>query len=213
MSWGAFFRADLKRPQYLHDQFIVHFSLTSRLWVPVTAGIGYCIICALVLPPFLRAISGTRYPLSPRSWREVSRLLLFYLVLYLLVWVAPLAAPGVEALALLVYIVPLVIVIALVFADYAIVFEDIGPIRGVRRSLRLVSRGLGPVILILVGFQLMLMVIEWLYELYYRDGGEVFFLLPVSQILVETVVTLFANILLVFLYEDLGRATPRPAEL
>jgi hypothetical protein len=213
LGWTAFFTTEFDQTQYLREQFVTGLSLTSRLWVPVAALVAYCLICALVQAPFYRAIVGHRYPLKPRSWREASRLFLFYLLLNLVTRIPSLAAPTADLVSLVVSVVLLAIVIAVVFADYVIVFEDVGPIRGVRRSLRLVKHRLGLVLVITLVLQLVLEGVSLLYGLYYRDGGEVFYLLPVSQILVETLVYLFANILLVFLYEEIRRQSPARAEL
>jgi hypothetical protein len=212
LGWTAFFTTHFQGAQYFRDQFITAFSFSSRLWVPIAVGLGYCAACALVQAPFYRAIAGHHYPLKPRSWSEVSRLFVYYLILDL-VLLAPLAAPTSDLVSLPVFVVLLAITIAVVFADYGIVFESVGPIRGVRRSLRLVKHHLGPVLLTVILFQLLIICINWLYGLYYRDGGEVSYLLPVSQILVETLVYLFVNIVFVFMYQDFRNQSPARAEL
>jgi hypothetical protein len=131
---------------------------------------------------------------------------------YLVVEVGLLAIPSAVGLDLLVEIVLLAILVVLFFADYVIVFEDVGPIRAIRRSLRLVRLRPVPVVSIIVVLQALYMLSEWLYGLAYHGAKSVFFLLPVSQVLVDTLLALFANTLIVFLYEDLRRQSPARAE-
>lgn len=212
MSWSAFFVSYHERAKYIHDEFITAFSLTSQIWVPIAAGVGFCLISSLIQAPFFRAIVGHRYPLAPRTWREMARLFIFYFVLSLITQVAPLVVLSTGVLGLVVTIVIVAISITVVFADYVIVFEDVGPIVAVRRSLRLVQLRFGAVIAIIVAVWLVYWLSMWGYGLYYEPGKKVFFLLPVSQMLVEALVSLFATILLVFLYEDLRRQSPARAK-
>jgi hypothetical protein len=212
LSWSSFFVSYHDRVQFLHDQFIADFSLTSQLWTPIAAGIGFCLISSLIQAPFFRAVVGHRYPLAPRTWREVTRLFGFYLVLSLFTQVAPLAVLGTDVLGLVATIVIVAIGISVVFADYVIIFEDIGPIGAVRRSLRLVRLRAPAVIAVIAVVWVLYWLIMWGYGLYYKPGKEVFFLLPVSQILVETLVSLFATTVLVFMYEDLRKQSPARAK-
>jgi hypothetical protein len=212
LGWSSFFVTYHDRAKYLHDEFIVAFSFGSELWVPIASGIGFCVIDSLIQAPFFRAIVGHRYPLAPRTWRETTRLFSFYFLLSLITQVAPLAVLSTGALGLVVTIVIVAIGITVVFADYVIVFEDVGLFAAVRRSLRLVQIRAGAVIAVIVAVWLVYWLIMWGYGLYYEPGKRVFFLLPVSQILVETLVSLFATILLVFLYEDLRRQSPARAK-
>jgi hypothetical protein len=208
LGWSAFFTADFSRWQYIRDHFLTDFSFTSALWVPVAAGLGFCVMCSLVQAPFFRAITGHRYPLAPRSWREAGRLFLFYFLLNLVTVVAPLAAPTAGFLAELLSVALIVVLILVVFADYVIVFEDVGPITGLRRSLQLIGHRVTAVLLIVIILQLVLIAVESLYGLYYHAGAKVFFLVPVTRMLVETLIYLFANILLIFLYEEIRRQSP-----
>lgn len=212
IRWSSFFLTYHDRVKFLHDEFIADLSFSSRLWTPIAAGVAFCLINALIQAPFFRAIVGHRYPIAPRSWREIARLFGFYFVLSLLTQVAPLAVFSTDVLSLLVTIVIVAIGISVVFADYVIVFEDVGLIAGVRRSLRLVRLRVGAVVTVMVAVWALYWLIMWGYGLYYEPGREVFFLLPISQILVEALVSLFATIVLVFLYEDLRKQSPARAK-
>lgn len=211
LGWSSFFVSYHERAQYLHDEFITDFTFGSELWVPIAAGIGFCLINSLIQAPFFRAIVGHRYPLAPQTWRETTRLFAFYFVLSLITHVAPLAVLATDVLGLVVTIVIVAIGVTVVFADYVIVFEDVGLIAAVRRSLRLVQLRVGSVIAVIVAVWAVYWLIMWGYGSYYKPGEKVFFLLPVSQVLVEALVSLFATILLVFLYEDLRKQSPARA--
>jgi hypothetical protein len=211
IAWSAFFRASNGRARYLQDHFIADFSFSSRLWIPTVAGVGICLVWALIQAPFFRAIVGNRYPLAPRRWLEIPRLFLFYLVLNLVIYVAPLVAPLDGMLAPIIYVLSLVVSLLIIFSDYVIVFEDVGPLRGVRRSLRLVSLRVLPVMFVVVVLSLLYGLVAWLFGSYYDKATDVFVLLPVSELLVDALVSLFAEILLVFLYEDLRRQSPARA--
>jgi hypothetical protein len=208
LSWSAFFTANFDRWQYLREHFLTDFSFTSALWVPIAAGLAFCLLYALIQAPFYRAVAGHRYPLAPHDWREVARLFSFYSFLYLVTRVAWLAGPTEGLLASMLYLAFLVISILVVFTDIVIVFEDVGPIAGLRRSVRLVGHRVIAVLAIVMVLDLVLTGLNSLYGLFYTDGGAVFPLLPISQILVETLVYLFANIILVFLYEEIRRQSP-----
>jgi hypothetical protein len=208
LGWSAFFRASFYRAEYLRDHFFVEFAFTSRLLVPLSVGVGLCLVWALVQAPFFRAITGNRYPLAPRGWAEVAGLFLFYLVWSLVVFVAPLAAPEQALLAQIIYFLLLVLAIFVVFADYIIVFEGVGSLRGVQRSLRLVRLRIVPVVVLVIAIQLVYGIVAWLYGLYYEGVHTGFTLLPISQVLVDTIIALFAQTLLVFLYQDLRCQSP-----
>jgi hypothetical protein len=208
LGWSAFFTTHFDHWQYVREHFITHFSLGSALWVPIAAGVGFCVICALVQAPFFRAIAGHRYPLTPQSWREAARLFWFYFVLNLVTLGAQLAAPTEGFVVDLVYAAVMVITILVIFTDYVIVFEDVGPFAGLRRSFRLLRHRVFAVIVIVLVLQLLFDGLRWLFSLYYHEGAQVFFLMPVTQILLNTLVQLFATILLIFLYEETRRQSP-----
>jgi hypothetical protein len=110
--------------------------------------------------------------------------------------------------AQLVAAVTWVIGILVVFADYVIVYEDRSLPAALRRSLRLLRHSWPAVIIIFIIVQLVYVGIYSLYGLYYRDNVDVFVLLPISQMLVEAFVALLADLVLIFLYEDVRRRSP-----
>lgn len=193
---------------YVRDHFITGFSWNQGLLAPILAGVAFCGFSAYIQAAFLRAIAGQRYPLTPRKWPDAARLFVFYLLLYAVTWVAPLPGPGDGMSALLVFTLLQVIWLLLAFADYVIVYESAGVMTGLRRSLRLVGLRLGAVIAIFVVLNLVFFGITSLYALYFNGAARIFILLPLSRMLVESFVLLFANLVLVFLYEELRRHSP-----
>jgi hypothetical protein len=208
LTLSAFFNADFERWGFVREHFFTSFSFAPQLAVAVAAGTAFCALAAMIQAPFYRAIAGARYPLAPRGWSEAGRLFVFYLALYAVTRVLPLAVPAEGIWADLVFTVATIFALMVVFADYVIVFENAGPLRGVRRSLRLVGLRFAAVIVIFVLLELVFVAIGSLYGLYYRGTGQVFVLLPISRMLVESLVLLCANLVLVFLYEDTRRMSP-----
>lgn len=204
---SAFFTENYDRWQYLRDAFFAPFSFTPGLAIAVFAGLAVCLFTAMIRAPYFRAIAGAHYPLAPRKWEEVGNLFVFYLFVYLVGWVLPFATPTEGFFAQLVYVFGLVISVLVVFADYIIVYEANGFVPALRRSVQLLSRRWGTVLLIVVVFSLVDMGIHALYGLYYGGAAEVFILLPVSQVLVESIIVLVFDLVLIFLYEDIRRGS------
>jgi hypothetical protein len=205
LTISAFFDVDFDRWLYVRDRFITGFSWNQGLLVPILAGVAFCGFAAYIQGAFLRAVVSPRYPLAPRRWLDVVRLFIFYLLLYAVTWVAPLPGPGDGVGALLVLTLLQVVWLMVTFADFVIVYESEGVMTGLRRSLRLVGLRLGTVIAIYLVLNLVVIGIMRLYALYFNGAARIFILLPLSRMLVESFVLLFANLVLVFLYEDLRR--------
>lgn len=205
LRWNAFVAANFDRWQYVRDHFFTGFSLTPALAVAVFAGLVVCGLTAMIRAPYFRAIAGLGHPLAPRNWIEAGRLSLFYLFANLVVWTMPLAVPKNTALEQLVAGAVLVVAILIVFADYAIVFEELAFLPALRRSVRLLGRRWATVVVIFVVLQLVYLGLHSLYDLSYQKAGGVFILLPLSQILVESFIILFVDLVLIFLYEQIRR--------
>ena len=205
---SSFFTANFDRWQYVREHFVGGFSLEPALAVAIFAGLAVCAFAAMIRAPFFRAVAGPVYPLAPRGWKEAGTLFLFYLVWNLVVWVLPMAAPTDGPLGRLVLAFTWAIGILVVFADYVIVYEELNLFKALRRSLRLLRHSWPVVIIIFLVVQLVYLGVYSLYGLYYNDNVEVFILLPISQMLVESFIALLADLVLIFLYEDVRRRSP-----
>jgi hypothetical protein len=117
----------------------------------------------------------------------------------------PLAIPAGTVLDQVVAFAVLVVAILIVFADYVIVFEGLAFLPAVRRSIQLLGRRWIAVVIIFIFLQLVYFGLYRLYDAYYQQASGVFILLPLSEILVESFIILFVDLVLIFLYEQIRR--------
>ena len=208
LDWRQFFAAHFDRWQFVREHFISGFSFTPALGVAVFAGLAVCVFAAMLRAPLFRAIAGRGYPLAPRSWEETARLTLFYVIFNLVLVVLPLTAPSGSALEQLVGWAALVVNLFVVYADYVIVFEGLNVLPAIRRSVRLLMRRWPPVLLIFVVLWLIARGLSELYSRYYAGAAGVSILVPLSEILVWSFISLLFDLLLIFLYDHV-RNSPR----
>ncbi len=206
LHWSTFFSTSYDRWQFVHDRFFSGFSFTPALGVAVFAGLAVCVFTAMLRAPLFRAIVGPGYPLSPRNWEEAGRLSLFYVFYYLVILVLPMAAPSGAAIAQLTAVVALAVGLLLVYTDYVIVFEGLAFIPAIRRSVRLLSRRWQPALLIFLLVWLVALGVSRLYGLYYDGAEGVFLLVPLSEILVWSFITLVSDLLFIFFYEQVRQS-------
>jgi hypothetical protein len=197
-----FFAANFERWPFVRDHFFGGFAFTPALGIAVFVGLTVCVFTAMTRAPLFRAIAGPGYPLAPRSWEEAGKLSIFYVFFYLVVLVLPLAGPTGTAAEQVIAVVALAIALLCVYTDYAIVFEGLTLIPALRRSVALVFRRWRPVLVIFVILQFVVLGLNRLYGLYYDGAEGVFLLIPLSEVLVWSAVTLIVDVVLIFLYEQ-----------
>lgn len=208
LGWSAFFEANFEREIYLREHFVDGFAFTPAFGVAVFAGIAACGFMALIRAPFFHAIAGPNYPMAPRKWDEAGRLFLFYLLYFLVLWAAPLALPDGSAWQQVAYALVLVVGILLAFADYVIVFEELGVVPAVRRSVRLLRHAWAPVLGVFIVIYFVSAGLFALYRHYYEGQNTVFVVLPIAQILLNSFIALLVDLVLIFLYENIRRESP-----
>lgn len=208
LTWNGFLSADFNRWAYLQELFFATSSSGSLLAVGLVVGLLACALTGMIRAPFFRAVAGPGYPRGPRKWKEVGNLFLFYLITYTGTRIIPVALPMNEVLVQLGSLFATVVALLLVFGDYAIVYEDLGVMAAIRRSMQLLRRRWAVVIIIFLVVQLVWLGLYSLYGLYYNGSSQVFFLLPVSRLLVDALFSLFVDLVLIYLYEDLRRLGP-----
>ena len=201
LRWSAYFRADFAPWSFLHDNADRLAKPGLPLIVALVSGLGVCLATAAVRAPFFRAITGPGYPLAPRGWVDFWRLTVFYFVFYGLLTLFPFVLDwrGVGSLELW-YWIAFLVQIPVVFADYVIVLEGVGPVQAVRRSVELVRRSLSTVIGLFLAVWLLWQVFALLYGSYYDDTAAIFVLFPVSQLLVEALITTAFDVFAIFVY-------------
>lgn len=204
LSWGEFARADFAAGTYLH----AHLHQLARpglpLLVAVAAGVCVCFVSAAVRAPFYRAIAGPSYPTAPRSWRELSRLFVFYLILYPVVRIVPDFFETGAVISVVGGVALLVVSILVIYIDYGIVLEDLPIITAVSRNLRILRRGWAPTIFFFLAFALLYNLVWGFYQSHF--DGDFRLLFPISWFLVDALFALVGDILFIFLYDHLRRS-------
>lgn len=203
LQWSLFFKAGFERWDFVYDEFIAGFSFAPALAVAAAAGMGVCVLTAMIRAPFFRAIAGPGYPLAPRTGLEAAWLTLFYVFTNLVLWVLPFAGARNTVVAQLIGFVALVIAILIAFADYVIVFERLGFVAALRRSVRLVGQRWAGVLGIFIALQLVYFALQELYAYFYDTTDGVLIVLPIIQIILDAFVVLLFDLLLIFLYEHI----------
>jgi hypothetical protein len=208
LRWAEFFAANFERGAYIRDHFLTNFQFNSALGIAVFAGIASCLFSALLWAPLYHAIAGPGYPLAPRRFAEAANLFAFYLLFNLVLWVAPLFAPIDGNWPNVVFVALWVAMIMVAFADFVIVFEGAGVLPAIRRSVQLLRHGWLGVLAVFAVYWLVAKSLQALYHHFYDGQTHIFVILPIAQVLVDSIVFLIANLVLIFLYEDLRRRGP-----
>jgi hypothetical protein len=198
LSWNAFAVANFNRWGYIQEHF--EQLLSPGLAMAVALGVGVLLCLALA---FFRAVAGVGYPLAARSWTTVARLWLFYLLSYALLFVIPVAFAAGSTANLIASYAVIPVGVLIIFADYAVVFENVWPVAAVKRSLHLLRRSWLLVLLIYAVSLLVWSLVAGLYGNYFVADRQIFFLLPLSQLLLEALFTTVIDVVLIFAYDSL----------
>lgn len=205
VRWEAFAHANFSRWLYIHEHLDDLTRSFSALAIAALLGVAMCAAAAMIRAPFFRAIVGLGYPMTPRSRTEILRLALLYLVTYTLTLIIPYSIPG-EGIAFQVAgLATLVIALVLIFSDYVVVFEDLGPWQAIKRSAVLLRAGWIPVLLLFATALLLWQIIYTIYGNYYDQANGVFALFPLSRLLVQSLVTTILDVVLIFTYDHLRK--------
>jgi hypothetical protein len=206
LGWGEFFSTNFDKWLFVRDHFVSGFSFTPALGIAVFAGLAACVFSAMLRAPLFRAIAGSGYPLAPRSGEETGRLTLYYVFFNLLVLVLPLAVPSDAGLAAASWATSLV-ALFFIYADYIIVYEGLAFLPALRRSARLLSRRWVPVLVVFVLLAFLNIGLHALYARYYDGAQGVFLLIPLSEILIWSFISLVLDLFFIFLYEQVRNQT------
>ena len=201
LSLDAFVRANFARWSFIQEHSDALLTPGLPLAVTLTAAVGVCILTAAIRAPYFRAVTGTGYPLAPRSFMELLRLAAFYAVTYILFFVLPYSLPAGSAAFNAAGIAVIPASLLFIFGDYAVVFDDLGPWGAVKRSLALLRRAWLPAIAFYLLALVLWSLLAELYGRYYDGGAQLFVLLPLSQLLVEAIITTLLDVFLIMTYE------------
>ncbi len=209
ISWSPFFKAGFDRWQFVYDRLLADFSLDSTLAVALAVGLGLCVLTAMIRAPFFRAIAGPGYPVAPRHGSEAAWLTSIYLFTNLVLWVLPFAGAGHVIMGQFIAFVTLVVAILLAFADYVVVFEQVGFVKALRRSVLLVGQRWAAVVVVFIVLQLVYFGLHELYRYFYDTADGVLIALPIIQIILDAFVVLLFDLVLIFLYEHIRHGAHR----
>ena len=202
LGLSAFFRANFNRWTYIQEHSLQILTPGVPLAVAAVAAVAVCVLAAAVRAPFFRAVTGTHYPLAPRSLGELLRLMLFYMATYAVFTVLPysLSPQGIAFAILSWVLIPLSALV--MFGDYVLVFEGLTPWRAVARSVALLRKAWRPALATLLLALLLWYLVSLLFDRYYAGTGQIFLLFPLSQLLVEAMVTTVIDVLLISTYDQ-----------
>ena len=201
LSLDRFVRANFERWTFIQTHVEELLAPGLPLAITLVAGVGACLLAAAVRAPFFRAITGSGYPLAPRSFRELVRLAAYYAVVYILFFVIPYSLPADSAAFQAIGIAVIPASLLFVFGDYAVVFEDLGPWAAVKRSVSLLRQAWLPAIIFFLVAMVLWSLLAELYGRYYADGSQIFVLLPLAQLLIEALLTTLLDVLMIMTYQ------------
>lgn len=204
-SWSGFAKASFDRWGFLHDNLSKITGLGPGLAVLIVVAVVAVVLTAAIRAPYFYAIIGQGYPIAPRRWTEILNLSLFYALSYA-ISLSPLFFSAESFAGQALTWVVLLVLLAFVFADYIIVFEGRNPLSAIRRSWQIFTRGWAITLALFIVQVLLFDLINLLYSRYYAGTNSIFFLLPLSQLLLEAVLTLIFDAMLIFLYSYLRRS-------
>jgi len=207
LGWSEFFSANFDRWEYVRGQFISTFSFDGTLALACAVGLAATVLTAMIRAPFFRAVAGPGYPRAPHNWREIANLAAFYLFMNLVLMIR-LAMPAGSVLEQVVALAAIPIFVLFVFADYVIVYEGIAFLPALRRSIQLFLRRWLVVTAIFIVVQVIFAGVFRLYEVSYQHTDGISIILPVSQIVIESLMVLLFDLTLIFLYDRIRKEIP-----
>lgn len=205
MSWSELARAEHSQRDFFMEHLAELTSFGLPLLVALAVGLLICLLSAAIRAPYYRAVLSLGYPLAPRSPAELFRLALFYLVYFSVFYALPLLLPLEQAPGLAFFVL-LVLLGLVMFAEYAVLFEELTPVEATIRSVQLLKRGwLVAVPVFLLGM-LLLTAVDLIYADYFASAQMVFVLFPVSKLLVTAFLFVLFDVFLIYIYRYLVRA-------
>lgn len=205
LGWSAFASANAQPWVWLQDNLSHILSSPATVAVALAVGLAVCVLSAAIRAPLFHAVVGPGYPLAPRSIPELARLSVFYLIFNTLLYLVPIVFDPESVLFQGVLLMMLVVAILLVFADYAVVFEESLPLQAIRRSVGLLARSWPIVLFVFLAAQLAWTGLATVYDRYYEAGTPIFMLLPISQLLLGALLLTLLDVVFISLYAVLRR--------
>lgn len=200
LNIDRFVRANFERWTFVQEHLQELLVPGLPLIVTLLTGVGVCVLSACIRAPFFRAVVSAGYPLAPRSLSELGRLSVYYGITYLLFYVGPHALKAGSTAFHYVSLAAIPVSLLFVFGDYAVVFEGMGPLAAIRKSVALLRTAWLPALAFYALALLLWSLSTSLYGRYYESSASIFILLPLSQLLVESLITALVDVLLISTY-------------
>jgi len=164
---------------------------------------GYLLLTAWLRSGYIRSIVGTLH-LSPQNGLQFGSMLGLQVITYLYYWVtnAGLRALGNSAFALFIYLASLVVLFALLYADYAIVISGLDPLTAIRRSWVTGRHRLSLSVGVMMGFTLVQVLLQSLIDPHLTGAFVHMLLLLTVRMLAIGGTTYVTDVVLVLIYVD-----------
>lgn len=164
---------------------------------------GYLLLAAWLRSGYIRSIVGTLH-LSPQNGLQFGSMLGLQVITYLYYWVtdAGLRALGNSAPALLAYLASLVVLFALLYADYAIVISGLDPLTAIRRSWVTGRNRLSLSVGVMVGFTLVQVALQALLDPHLTGSFVHMLLVLTVRMLAIGGMTYITDVVLILIYID-----------
>lgn len=205
LDFSDFAETNFTRWTYLQEHAGDLTGAVDNAVVVLVAAAAVCFLTAGIRAPYFRAITSSSYPRAPQSLGELVRLAGFYAATGAIFYLIPFSFDLESVVGQVVSLLLLPVAILLIFGDYIVVFERLGPVAAARRSLQLARRGWMVVIPIYLAALLMWTGAFALFDRYYETADGVFPLFVVSQLLVEALIALILDLVLIYTYDYLRR--------
>jgi hypothetical protein len=178
-------------------------TLTSPSAAVVGVVAGYLLLAAWLRSGYIRSIVGTLH-LSPQNGLQFGSMLGLQIITYLFYWLtnAGLRAAGSSALALFVYLASLVVLFALLYADYAIVISGLDPLAAIRRSWVTGRQRPAISVGVMMGFTLVQVVLQSLIDPHLTGSFVHMLLLLTVHMLTFGGMTYVTDVVLIVVYID-----------
>jgi hypothetical protein len=165
--------------------------------------VAYLLLAAWLRSGYIRSIVGTLH-LGPQNSLQFGSMLGLQVITYGYYWLtnAGLRAAGSSGLGLLVYLASLVVLFALLYADYAIVISWLDPLTAIRRSW-VTGRQMLPVsVAVILGFTVVQLVLQWAIDPQLKGSFVDMLLLLAVRMLAFGAVAYLTDVILVVVYID-----------
>ena len=180
-------------------------TLFDALASPSAAAAGivaaYLLLAAWLRSGYIRSIVGTLH-MSPQSGHQFASMLGLQVITYGCYWLtnAALGAASNSGLGFLVYLASLVVLFALLYADYAIVISGLDPLTAIRRSWTTGRQTLSVSVGVIIGFTLVQLILQSVIDPRLKGSFVDMLLLLAVRMLAFGAIAYITDVILIMVY-------------